>query len=95
MKKIYQVIIQDEYDDLYHIGFYKTLKDSLPDVNEFLFNCYDITIDELKEYPSTWEYVFDTEVEVDNGEAVVTIRGFIFDEDHLKSAIESSDENEG
>ena len=65
MKKIYQVIIQDEYDDLYHIGFYKNLKDSLPDVNEFLFNCYDITIDELKEYPSTWEYVFDTEVEVD------------------------------
>ena len=75
MKK-YQVIIQDEYNNLYHIGFYDILDDAIPDINDFL-ETYDISIKELKEYPSTFGMCFDTELEVDEANTIM-IRGFVF-----------------
>lgn len=78
MKK-YQVIIQDEWNNLYHIGFYDNLSDAIPDVNDWL-QSYEASIDELTEYPSTFNMCFDKEIEVYGGESVIYIRGFIFDE---------------
>ena len=77
MKK-YQVIIQDEWNNLYHIGFYDNLSDAIPDVNDWL-QSYEVSIDELDEYPSTFSMCFDREIEVYDGESVIYIRGFIFD----------------
>lgn len=73
--KKYEVIIQDEWNNLYHMGFYDNLEDAIPDVNDFL-KVYDVRIDELKEYPSTFGYCFDTEVETKD-EMIIMIRGFI------------------
>lgn len=83
MKK-YQVIIQDEYNNLHHYGFYNKLSDAIPNINDFLF-LYNVEITELNEYPSTYTTCFDKEVEVDGG--VVMIRGFIFDDEYLKGEI--------
>lgn len=77
MKK-YQVIIQDEWNNLYHIGFYDKLSDAIPDVNDWL-QSYEVSIDELAEYPSTFSMCFDKEVEVNDGENVIYIRGFIYE----------------
>ena len=76
----YQVIMQDEYNNLYHIGFYNQLEDSLEDINNWL-SIYGVEIDELKEYPSTFNMCFDKDIEVDEG--CISIRGFIFDKDEL------------
>lgn len=71
----YQVIIQDEWNNLYHLGFYNKLEDSLDDINNFLAG-YDTRIDELFTYPSTFCECFDREVEVDEC-TTIYIRGFI------------------
>lgn len=34
--KLYEVIIQDEWDNLTLLGFYKNLDDSIDDINSFL-----------------------------------------------------------
>lgn len=81
MKK-YQVFIQDEWNNLWLMGFYNKLNDSIQDINDFL-EPYDTKIDELKEYSSTFGSCFDTEVETKTGE-FVTIRGFIFDGELLE-----------
>lgn len=76
-EKIYQIIMQDEYNNLYHIGFYKELKKALPDINEWL-KIYNVSIDTLETYPSTFNEVFDREIETED-ETIVYIRGFILD----------------
>jgi hypothetical protein len=68
--------MQDEWDNLYHLGFFHNLKDAIPEVNSWL-STYNIEIDELSEYPSTFGMCFDIELEADD--AYVHIRGFIFD----------------
>lgn len=73
---IYQVIMQDEWDNLYHLGFYKDLKDAIPEVNSWL-STYNVEIDELSAYPSTFGMCFDRGLETED--AYVHIRGFIFD----------------
>lgn len=73
--KKYEVIIQDEWNNLYQIGFYDKLEDALPDVNDFL-EAYDVEIQELIEYPSTFGMCFDTEIETKD-ENTVMIRGFV------------------
>ena len=77
---IYQVIIQDEWNNLYHIGFYNRLEDSLKDVNDWL-KPYNQQIDEIKEYPSTFNMCFDKEIECDEG--YLYVRGFIFAKEEL------------
>mgnify|MGYP003447732292 FL=1 len=61
-------------NNLYYLGLYKELQDALPDVNEFL-EVYDVSLEELSEYPSTLGTCFDTEVEIDGG--VIMVRGFV------------------
>lgn len=77
----YEVIIQDEWNNLYQIGFYNTLKEALPDVNDFL-KTYDVKLDEIKEYPSTFGMCFDMEIETKD-ENVVMVRGFILDWENI------------
>lgn len=77
---VYQVVIQDEWNNLYHIGFYNKLEDSLKDVNDWL-EPYNIKLDELKEYPSTFNMCFDTEIQCEEG--CIFVRGFIFDKEEL------------
>lgn len=77
----YEVIIQDEWNNLYQIGFYNTLKEALPDVNDFL-ETYGVKLDEIKEYPSTFGMCFDTEIETKD-ENVVMVRGFILDWENI------------
>lgn len=76
MKK-YLVFIQDEWNNLYWIGEFKKLEDALPDINEWLEG-YDVSINELKEYVSTFGMCFDREVETPN-EEIVMVRGFILE----------------
>ena len=83
--KKYLVIMQDEWNNLTYLGEYKKLADAIPDINNFL-SIYDvaITADDLKEYPSTFGMVFDTNIGdlfEDNEEVYgIMIRGFILDE---------------
>ena len=74
MKK-YEVIIQDEWNNLYQIGFYDRLEDAIPEINEFL-SVYEVEITELKEYSSTFGMCFDTEIETKD-ENTIMVRGFI------------------
>lgn len=62
-KKKYLVIMQDEWNNLYYMGEYKQLKDSIPDINEFL-NIYEVSItdEDLKEYASTFGTCFDLDI---------------------------------
>lgn len=77
----YEVIIQDEWNNLYQIGFYNTLNEALPDVNDFL-ETYGVKLDEIKEYPSTFGMCFDTEIETKD-ENIVMVRGFILDWENI------------
>jgi hypothetical protein len=71
---MYIVFLQDEYFNNFYIGAYEKLEDSLEDVNKEL-SIYDEKIDELKEYPSTFdEKCFDVEISKDEG--LIMIRGF-------------------
>ena len=80
--KKYQVIIQDERNNLYHIGFYDNLNDAIPDVNDFL-EVYDIKVDDLTERASTFGPCFDIDLETQN-EEIIMVRGFIFDGELLE-----------
>lgn len=82
MKKRYLVIMQDEWNNLYYMGEYKELKDSIDDINEFL-KVYDVSIksEDLKEYASTFGEAFDLDVGMmyeDRDDLVgIMVRGFI------------------
>lgn len=78
-KKRYIVFMQDEYNNLYWIGEYKNLSDAIPNINEWL-EIYNVSIDELTEYPSTFNMCFDKEIETPN-EEIVMVRGFILEEE--------------
>lgn len=87
MNKRYEVIMQDEWNNLYRLGEYKELKDSIEDINGFL-SVYDVTIKEedLKEYSSTFGGAFDLDIGMmyeDRDDLVgIMVRGFIlYDED--------------
>lgn len=73
--KKYEVFIQDEWNNLWLMGFYDTLSQAVPDVNDFL-ESYDVQIDDLSEYASTFGSCFDKEIEVKDGE-IIMVRGFI------------------
>ena len=73
--KKYIIFMQDEWNNLYLIGFYDNLSDAIPEINDQL-EIYDVKIDELEEYPSTFGYAFDKEIETKD-ETVLMVRGFI------------------
>ena len=92
----YQVIMQDEYDNLYLLGLYASLEDARKDVNEWLA-AYEgdgvkyLEEGELSEYASTFGSCFDREVEwkdEDGGLGCVMIRGFALSAKSLKEDAE-------
>ena len=79
MNKRYIVFIQDEWNNLYWIGEFRNLKDSIPDINSWL-STYNVSIDSLEEYPCTFGPAFDKEV-ITEDETVIMVRGFILEGD--------------
>ena len=85
--KIYQIIFQDEYNNLYLIGFYKNLKDSIRDINEEL-DSYGAVIDEedLKLYPSSFSECFDLSIKnmdrYENNDEIpdIYVRGYVLED---------------
>ena len=76
--KRYIVFIQDEWNNLFWIGEFKKLSDALPDINEFL-SVYEVHLEELNEYASSFGIAFDTEIETKD-ENYIMVRGFILEE---------------
>ena len=82
--KRYLVIMQDEWNNLYYLGKYKQLSDSINDINDFL-EAYNISItaNDLKEYPGTFGMVFDLDIGTlyeDREDLVgIMVRGFILE----------------
>ena len=82
---LYEVMMQDEYDNLYLLGFYESLDDAIEDINDFI-GAYDddgaipLAKGDLAEYASTFGACFDREVEWKNEDdcpGSIMIRGFI------------------
>ena len=82
---MYGIMMQDEYDNLYPLGFYPSLDDAIVDINSFLKTYTDdgavpLEKGDLIEYASTLGPCFDREVEwehEDDCPGVVRIRGFV------------------
>ena len=82
---LYEVMMQDEYDNLYLLGFYESLDDSIEDINGFI-GAYDddgaipLKKGDLAEYASTFGTCFDREIEWEHEEdcpGTIMVRGFI------------------
>ena len=82
--KRYIVMMQDEWNNLYYLGEYQCLADSIDDINSFL-EVYDVSItaEDLKEYPSTLGGAFDVDIGMmyeDRDDLVgIMVRGFILE----------------
>ena len=82
---LYEIMMQDEYNDLYLLGFYESLDDAIEDINDFISAYYEdgaipIKKGDLTEYASTFGACFDREVEWKNEDdcpGSIMIRGFI------------------
>ena len=82
---LYEIMMQDEYNDLYLLGFYESLDDAIEDINDFISAYYEdgaipIKKGDLAEYASTFGACFDREVEWKNEDdcpGSIMIRGFI------------------
>lgn len=81
---LYEIIMQDECNDLYQLGFYQSLDDAIEDINDFI-GAYDddgavhLKKGDLAEYASIFGTCFDREVEWENEEdcpGTVMVRGF-------------------
>ena len=82
---LYEVMMQDEYDNLDLLGFYESLDDSIEDINGFI-GAYDddgaipLKKGDLAEYASTFGSCFDREIEWEHEEdcpGTIMVRGFI------------------
>lgn len=96
MEKIYEVWIQDVYNNNYLIGFYHHLENSIPEINKFL-EPFEEKIGTLEEYPSTFGSCFDRETEAISGKEYgeCMVRGFIFDSELLGNIICDDEEKNG
>ena len=82
---LYEIMMQDEYDNLYLLGFYESLDDALEDINGFIGAYYEdgaipLEKGDLAEYASTFGTCFDREIEWKNEDdcpGSVMMRGFI------------------
>lgn len=106
--KLYQVILQDEYNNLYEVGLYKSLDDSIKDLNKEL-EVYNIKLEkgDLREYPSTFGQCFDcylsdlaeskgiTDQEKIDEMLGVQIRGFILDSELITERISKLEKKGG
>lgn len=81
---LYEVIMQDEYDNLYLLGLYASLEEALPDINGWLEpytedGAVPFEPGDLEEYASTFGSCFDREVEWKDEDACpgcIMVRGF-------------------
>lgn len=95
---LYEVMMQDEYDNLYLLGFYGSLDDSIDDINGFLSAYEDDGVvlfekGDLKEYASTFGTCFDREIEWRDEEAApgcVMVRGFVLSAKDAKEEAEKA-----
>lgn len=82
---LYEIVMQDEYDNLYLLGFYESLDDAIEDINDFISAYYEdgaipLKKGDLAEYASTFGSCFDREIEWKNEDdcpGSIMIRGFI------------------
>lgn len=82
---LYEIMMQDEYNNLYLLGFYESLDDAIEDINDFISAYYEdgaipIKNGDLAEYASTFGACFDREIEWKNEDdcpGSIMIRGFI------------------
>ena len=82
---LYEVMMQDEYNNLYLLGFYESLDDAIEDINDFISAYYEdgaipLKKGDLAEYASTFGSCFDREIEWKNEDdcpGSIMIRGFI------------------
>lgn len=103
MKKIYQVFVNDVWNNNYLIGFFKNLDDAIPGINDFIEEDeWKLEPGDLKESAGTFGPVFDTQlVDIleskekdceelyDCDEGQLSIRGFILEyENSLDELIE-------
>ena len=85
----YQVILQDEYNNLYMVGFYDDLDDSIEELNKYL-DIYDVELKkgDLRVYKGVYDDRFDLDLcdifEDKEDVRGVMIRGFIYEEDIWK-----------
>lgn len=93
MKKIYQVFVNDVWNNNYLIGFFKNLDDAIPGINEFIERDeWKLEPGDLKESAGTVGPVFDAyltnileskeidcEELYDCDEGQLSIRGFILE----------------
>ena len=80
-------MFQDVYNNLYLVGFYKNLNDSIKDVNGYLIT-YNSEITELKENESTFGYNFDTYIiDKDGNDTGCMIRGFIINASDINNFV--------
>ena len=98
--ELFQIIIQDEWNNLYEIGFYSHLETALPDINQFL-KIYGVEIKPgmLQVLAGTMGPVFDTNLEdlfpeKEEDLAGISIRGFIHDFDEVMKRLESLEPKE-
>ncbi len=96
--KVYQVFVQDIWNNLTLLGFYKDLDDAVEDINGYITDPkFQIKKGDLKEYPSTFNSCFDTSVgdiaenngveisedEYSEEDCNLYIRGFILDSEEI------------
>lgn len=106
--KMYQVFLQDEWNNNYLLGFFKNLDDCIPAVNDYLKGYGDGTHllkpGDISEYPSTFGSVFDTgmydvfsDADGEFAEEVcgLYVRGFILDSDSVKSEVAKLEAEDG
>lgn len=82
---LYEIMMQDEYNNLYLLGFYELLDDAIEDINDFISAYYEdgaipLEKGDLAEYASTFGACFDREIEWKNEDdcpGSIMIRGFI------------------
>ena len=82
---MYEVMMQDEYDNLYQLGFYGSLDDAIEDINGFIGAYEDdgavpLRKGDLAEYASTFGTCFDRPIEWENEDdcpGTIMVRGFI------------------
>lgn len=95
---MYEVIMQDECDNLYLLGFYESLDDAIEDINGFI-GAYDddgaipLEKGDLAEYASTFGTCFDREIEWENEEdcpGTIMVRGFVLSAKNAKEEAEKT-----
>ena len=80
----YMVFIQDEWNNNHYIGLFYRLKDAIPGINNFLKD-YNISVNSLEKYPSTFGECFDKEVWTKDKQTCIYIRGFILTKEDLEN----------